>query len=88
MYTLTHQAIIESEYANVATVMNVITSHHRIGKIFHPNTGQGITTNFVVFVRALSIVCHIKSYIFAVANVAVSDSRICVESIYAKRRSD
>lgn len=39
VHRMTHQTVIESEYANIATVMNVITSHHRIGEIFHPNTG-------------------------------------------------
>lgn len=52
----THLAIIESEHADVSTMMDMITSHNRIGEIFHPNASQSVTTYFIIFVRSLCVI--------------------------------
>lgn len=55
----THQAVVESEYPDVPAVVYVITPHDRIGVVLHPDPSQSVPGDFVVFISALSIVCHV-----------------------------
>ena len=35
---LTHNSIVEGKDANIATMMDMVSTHYGIGMIFYPNT--------------------------------------------------
>lgn len=55
-------------------MVDMILAHNRTGEILHPYTGQSISTDFIVFICTMCVVCHIQADIFAVANITVSNN--------------
>lgn len=51
--------------------MDMILSHDWTGKVFHPNTGQCVPTDLIVFVCSLSIIGDIEANIFTITNIAM-----------------
>lgn len=84
----TYHSIIEREYADVASMMYMIFPHYRTGEILHPNAGQCIATDLVVFVCALCIIGNVQADILAVANIAVSYNWIRTNSTNANGSSN
>ena len=46
-------AVVEGKDADVAAVVNVVTTHDRVCVILHPHSRQRVATDFVVFVGTL-----------------------------------
>ena len=46
-------AVVEGKDADVAAVVNVVTTHDRVRVILHPHSRQRVATDFVVFVGTL-----------------------------------
>lgn len=80
---LTYHSVIERKYANISSMMDVVFTHYWASKILYPNTGQCISADLVVLVRALGIVSHIQTDIFTVTDVAMPNYRICIDTTYA-----
>ena len=69
-------------------MVDVIPPHNWVRKIFHPNSRQGVSTDLIVFVGAMSIVCYVKTYVFAVTYVTESDEWFRTWTIYADSSSN
>lgn len=83
-----YQSVIEGKYSDVSSVMYVVPSHYRICVIFHPNTGESISTDFVVLVYSLSKIRYVQANVFAVAYVAMFYDWIGSDSVHANRCSN
>lgn len=77
-----YQTIVECKYSHISPMMNVVSSHDRIGKILNPYTSQSIPTYFIVFIRSLSIICHIQTNIFTITYITVSYCWVCTCSAH------
>lgn len=84
----TYQSVIEGKNAHIPPVVDVIPTHDRIGEILHPNARQGVSTDLVVFVGPLRVICHIQTYVLAVAYITVSDHGIRTHSTHAYRSAN
>lgn len=52
----TYDAIIKGEYADISTMVDVVTPHDWIRMVLHPDASKGITTDLTIFVGSLN--CH------------------------------
>lgn len=79
------EAIVECEYAYVATVVDVIPSHYRVRVVLHPDARQRVPRDLVVLVRALSVISHVQAHVLAVRYVAVFHHRVSPHARNANR---
>jgi hypothetical protein len=49
----TYQPIIKGEDSNVAAMVNVVLPHDGVGVVLHPDTGQCVATDLVLFIHTL-----------------------------------
>ena len=57
--TTTYHSAVECEDADVASVVYVIAPHDGVRSVLDPDSGQGVSTNFIVFVQSLCVVRHV-----------------------------
>jgi hypothetical protein len=54
--TNTYHAIVKREDTNVTTVVNMITTHDRIGAVLHPHASQRVVADLIILVNTLHVV--------------------------------
>lgn len=82
------EAVVKCEYAYVAAMVDVIPPHYRVRVVLHPDAGQRVPRDLVVFVRALSVISHVQAHVLAVRYVAVLHHRVSPHARNAYRRAD
>lgn len=84
----TDQSIFKCEDPHISSVMNMISSHDRIGKVFNPDSSECVSRYFIILISSLGIVGDIKTDIFTIAYITVFDDRICTSSTNANSSTD
>lgn len=69
-------AILESEYSNIFSMMDVAPSKEWIRLILHPNTGQGIPSDLAILELSLCSISDINADILTVGYSAVPHLRL------------
>lgn len=81
-------AILESEYSNIFSMMDVAPSKEWIRLILHPNTGQGIPSDLAILELSLCSISDINADILTVGYSAVPHLRIGCCPFDAHRRAN
>ena len=81
-------AIIEGEDPHVASVVDMIPTHHRIGMILHPDSGQQVPTDLIVLVHSLGVVGDVEADILTVGDVTVPHSGLCARAAHTHGGAD
>lgn len=77
-----HQSVIKRKNPDIPAVMDVVPSHDRIRVVLHPNSGQRVPTDFVIFIRPLRVIGHIQSDILTIRYITMSDYRVCTHTTH------
>lgn len=70
---VTH-AVVKGKNSHISSVVDVIPPDDRVPVVLHPDPGQSIVGDLIIFVYSLCMVCDIKANVFTVTDVAVLDS--------------
>lgn len=81
----TNQSILKSEYADIPSMVYMVATHYRVGKVLDPYAGECVARYLVVLVGALRVVRHVEADVLAVADVAVLDHGVGARAAYAHR---
>ena len=76
MEATTHLPPIKTEYAHIFAMVDVVTSHDRVGIVFDPYSSQCIAADLVVLIVALCPISDDEANILTITNLAVAYSRI------------
>lgn len=49
-----YHAVVKGEHAHISAVVDVVPSDDRVAVVFHPDAGQSVVRDLVVFVNSLN----------------------------------